>query len=809
MGMLRNLLIAALLCSMAHTSRAQMLRGNSLVLYPKSSLFDTLLIKAPTLSAPWTLTLPTTAGTSNYFLQTDGMGVTTWAAVTSGIDSGNYILNLPYHFTKIQTANFNILGVGAITSPADTDIALTLTSHGSGTGTIQSWKNPGGQVARVAYDGAISSNSDIIATGNLSAESGTVLLGTGSFATGIVEFLESGSSHNGQLTAALLTANRTWTLPDATGTIALIPSGGADSGSYIVNQNAALQTANFSISGSGNMNELSIFDNSGSGNSATIEMSSATPHGAYLVTIPPVGGTLPLTGANGGLLTAGTGITITNSGNATTIASAGLTNPMTTAGDIIYGGTSGTPTRRAIGSPYYPLVVDHVTDLPSWEQLDLTQGVQNQLPLANGGTGLNAVPTDGQLLIGQTSDNSLGLATITAGANVTVTNAGHSITIAATSSGTVTSFSSGNLSPLFTTSVATATTTPALSFSLNTQSPNLVFAGPTSGLAAAPTFRALVAGDLPAISFADSSRASHIADTAKKAHYADTSKVTHFADTSRVSHFADSSRTSAPLFTVPQTIEIDGIGTAIDSGITLKNMTNSGTQYSPAYFMQAIRQNGVQHDTMQAAIYYIPGGGISFNQALLATYSNPLLQTMLLSQPQFNGGGYCTFPASNTSYWLSGIQGPSGTSSVGTPWVFRAGTGIGGNNAGVSVELIGGIATGNSKSGPVLLQSAKAIASGTTLQSPYTIHTFDTAGEILSSETAVVAANATTLSGHSEFYIIPANGGVSVAVTAPAGTKGRKIILENLDATASTTGLIVTALKLQAFLYDGTAWLTY
>mgnify|MGYP001435383628 CR=1 FL=1 len=63
--------------------------------------------------------------------------------------------------------------------------------------------------------------------------------------------------------------------------------------------------------------------------------------------------------------------------------------------------------------------------------------------------------------------------------------------------GTVTSFSAGNLSPLFTTNVATATTTPALTFTLNNQTANTVFAGPTSGGAAAPTFRALVAADIP------------------------------------------------------------------------------------------------------------------------------------------------------------------------------------------------------------------------------------------------------------------------------------------------------------------------
>ncbi|MFN7929885.1 MAG: hypothetical protein U0Y68_18455 [Blastocatellia bacterium] len=67
-------------------------------------------------------------------------------------------------------------------------------------------------------------------------------------------------------------------------------------------------------------------------------------------------------------------------------------------------------------------------------------------------------------------------------------------------SGTVTSFGAGNLSPLFTTSVANATTTPTLSFSLTAQNSNLFFAGPASGAAAAPTFRLLTVGDIPDLS---------------------------------------------------------------------------------------------------------------------------------------------------------------------------------------------------------------------------------------------------------------------------------------------------------------------
>jgi hypothetical protein len=53
--------------------------------------------------------------------------------------------------------------------------------------------------------------------------------------------------------------------------------------------------------------------------------------------------------------------------------------------------------------------------------------------------------------------------------------------------GTVTSFSSGNLSPIFTTSVATSTTTPALSFSLSNAGANTYF-GNATGVSAAPSY---------------------------------------------------------------------------------------------------------------------------------------------------------------------------------------------------------------------------------------------------------------------------------------------------------------------------------
>lgn len=67
-------------------------------------------------------------------------------------------------------------------------------------------------------------------------------------------------------------------------------------------------------------------------------------------------------------------------------------------------------------------------------------------------------------------------------------------------SGTVTSvaLTDGSSTPIYTISGSPVTTAGTLTFTLNTESANLVFAGPTTGAATQPTFRSLVTADLPA-----------------------------------------------------------------------------------------------------------------------------------------------------------------------------------------------------------------------------------------------------------------------------------------------------------------------
>lgn len=67
-------------------------------------------------------------------------------------------------------------------------------------------------------------------------------------------------------------------------------------------------------------------------------------------------------------------------------------------------------------------------------QIDVTTALNGTVPVISGGTGQTSF-TDGQLLIGNSTGNTLTKATLTAGAGISVTNGGGSITIATTGGG--------------------------------------------------------------------------------------------------------------------------------------------------------------------------------------------------------------------------------------------------------------------------------------------------------------------------------------------------------------------------------------
>jgi len=82
---------------------------------------------------------------------------------------------------------------------------------------------------------------------------------------------------------------------------------------------------------------------------------------------------------------------------------------------------------------------------------------------------------------------------------------GGNLTATSTGSGSVTSVGLALPSSIFSVSGSPVTASGTLTGTLANQSANLIFAGPSSGSAGVPTFRALVAADIPALSYASTS----------------------------------------------------------------------------------------------------------------------------------------------------------------------------------------------------------------------------------------------------------------------------------------------------------------
>jgi hypothetical protein len=104
-----------------------------------------------------------------------------------------------------------------------------------------------------------------------------------------------------------------------------------------------------------------------------------------------------------------------------------------------------------------------------------------------------------------TLNGESGAITLVGGTGISITPAGQNITITNTEpslGGTVTSvgLADGSTTPIYTISGSPVTAAGTLTFTLATQTANTFFAGPATGSAAQPTFRAIVAGDLPNLS---------------------------------------------------------------------------------------------------------------------------------------------------------------------------------------------------------------------------------------------------------------------------------------------------------------------
>ena len=147
--------------------------------------------------------------------------------------------------------------------------------------------------------------------------------------------------------------------------------------------------------------------------------------------------------------------------------------------------------------------------------LPLPSGVTGTLSVAKGGTG-DTTYTDGQLLIGNSTGNTLSKATLTAGSGISITNGSGTITISTTGGG-------GSVTTVTATSpvLSSGGTAPDISLATgygDTQNPyaaktaNYILAAP-NGSAGAPTFRQMVAADVPTLNQSTTGSAATLTTT--------------------------------------------------------------------------------------------------------------------------------------------------------------------------------------------------------------------------------------------------------------------------------------------------------
>jgi hypothetical protein len=133
-------------------------------------------------------------------------------------------------------------------------------------------------------------------------------------------------------------------------------------------------------------------------------------------------------------LDASNNLTLTNALGATY---GGTGQTVYAVGDLLYASTTTALSKLADVATGSAVISGGVGVAPSYGKIGLTTHVSGTLPVANGGTGQTTY-TDGQILIGNSTGNTLSKSTLTAGSNVTITNGSGTITIAASGGGSST-----------------------------------------------------------------------------------------------------------------------------------------------------------------------------------------------------------------------------------------------------------------------------------------------------------------------------------------------------------------------------------
>jgi hypothetical protein len=350
-----------------------------------------------------------------------------------------------------------------------------------------------------------------------------------------------------------------------------------------------------------------------------------------------LGSALPVTSG-------GTGVTTsTGTGNVVLSTSPTITSPALVTPAL------GTPASGTLTNCTFPTLNQNTAGTAA--------GLSATLAVTSGGTGQTTY-TDGQLLIGNTSGNTLTKAALTAGTGISITNGNGSISIAATNAGAVTSVTA--TSPV----ASTGGATPAISLSNgygDTKNPyasktaNYFLAAP-NGSDAAPTFRAIVADDIPTLNQNTSGTAAGLSTTLALGS-------------------GGTGQTTAQL-------AMNALAASVTAGSYLRgNGTNVVMSTIQAADVPTLNQNTSGTAAGLSATLAVASGGTgvttSTGTGSVVLSSSPTLVTPALGTPASGNLANCTFPTlnQNTTGTAAGLSATLSVASGGTGVTSSTGTG--------------------------------------------------------------------------------------------------------------------------------------
>lgn len=327
-------------------------------------------------------------------------------------------------------------------------------------------------------------------------------------ASGILIDTVSGTNTNG---INIETGNATGT----SGNITLQPGLGATVGNIILNapvtqfMNANGGIIGQSAGGTGSYNIVwptaqggasTVLQNNGSGVLSWASASSGTVTSVALGV--PAGTFLAVSGSP--ITTSGT-LQLTFGGGALPVPNGGTGNTSLPAHSVLLGAGTGniaSVSPGAVGSILQGLGASTDPIFASAIQLGIGGTTSGSIALANGSSSGALVTIQN---LGATTAYNFNLPATPGSAGQVLTSEGggsNSMIWSSAATGSVTSvaFADDSTTPIYAVSGSPVTTSGTLGITLQTQSANTIFSGPTSGSAAQPGFRTLVAADIPSLS---------------------------------------------------------------------------------------------------------------------------------------------------------------------------------------------------------------------------------------------------------------------------------------------------------------------